>query len=458
MPEHVWGAAGPHGRGRLEPPLPDLLLTGLGRGLWWWRLELALLAVPSGLGWWLATRVSLPAGIVVAIGLVVAALALRPPRALLLRALRSARARRRWYRGVRAAALPALAGQFPQVRSARPVPAGDLLTVLVPPGCKSADLEAGAEELAAALAVRELRVARDRANAQLASVLVVRRDPFQAPEPVTWPAVQAPSMSLWQPVPAGLDEAGEEVGVLLPERHVLLGGEPGAGKSAALSLLVAAAALDPAVDLWLLDGKLVELATWAGVARFSVGPDIDEAVDVLRVLQREMDARYAALLANRARKVSPESGLRLQVVVCDELAFYLHVGERKARAEFAELMRDLVARGRAAGLVVLAATQKPSVDIVPSALRDLFGFRWALRCSTPQASDTILGQGWASQGFTAADVDAGQRGVGLLLHEGGVPVRCRSFYLDDDQLEQISRRAELLRQPAPPVPLDGGVL
>jgi len=56
------------------------------------------------------------------------------------------------------------------------------------------------------------------------------------------------------------------------------------------------------------------------------------------------------------------------VVVCDELASYLHVGERKARAEFAELMRDLVARGRAAGLVVLAATQKPSMDIVPSAL------------------------------------------------------------------------------------------
>ena len=83
---------------------------------------------------------------------------------------------------------------------------------------------------------------------------------------------------------------------------------------------------------------------------------------------------------------------------------------------------------------------------------DLFGFRWALRCSTPQASDTILGQGWASQGCSAAEVDAGQRGVGLLLHEGGVPVRCRSFYLDDEQLDQISRRAELLRQPAPVTP------
>ncbi len=68
------------------------------------------------------------------------------------------------------------------------------------------------------------------------------------------------------------------------------------------------------------------------------------------------------MLANRARKVTADSGLRLQVLFCDGLAFLLHVGERKARAEFAELMRDLVALGRAAGLVVLAATQKPSVD------------------------------------------------------------------------------------------------
>jgi len=421
--------------------------AGLGRGVWWWRLELSLLLVPAAVGWQLARLTWLPVAVAAPSLLLGGLLATGPVRRLLLRMLRSARARRCWYRGVRATGLPALGGKAPQVRSARQVPAGDLLTVAVPQGCRAADLESGAEALAAAMAVRELRVSRDRANAQLARVLVVRRDPFDVPEPAVWPTADAPAMSLWQPVPAGLDEAGEQVGVLLPERHLLLGGEPGAGKSAALSLLAAAAALDPQVDLWLLDGKLVELATWAGIARFSVGPDIDEAVDVLRVLQREMDARYMALLANRARKVTAESGLRLQVVVCDELAFYLHVGERKARAEFAELMRDLVARGRAAGLVVLAATQKPSVDIVPSALRDLFGFRWALRCSTPQASDTILGQGWASQNFSASDIDGGQRGVGLLLHEGGVPVRCRSFYLDDGRLEQISRRAELLRQP-----------
>lgn len=252
--------------------MPVVVLAGLGRGVWWWRLELALLLVPAGTGCELSRQLWLPLAVAVPAVLVAGLLAVGAARRLVLRGLRSARARRCWYRGVRATGLSALDGKAPQVRAVRLVPAGDLLTVVVPPGCRAADLESGAEALAAAMAVRELRVSRDRANAQLARVLVVRRDPFDVPEPAVWPTADEPGMSLWQPVPAALDEAGEQVGVLLPERHLLLGGEPGAGKSAALSLLVAAAALDPQVDLWLLDGKLVELATWAGVSRFSVGP------------------------------------------------------------------------------------------------------------------------------------------------------------------------------------------
>ncbi len=75
----------------------------------------------------------------------------------------------------------------------------------------------------------------------------------------------------------------------LPEHNVLIGGEPGAGKSVALSLLVAAAALDPAVTLWLLDGKRVELATWEPCAARLVGPSLEEALGVLDQLREEMD-------------------------------------------------------------------------------------------------------------------------------------------------------------------------
>src|SRR4051794_11972129 len=87
-----------------------------------------------------------------------------------------------------------------------------------------------------------------------------------------------------------------------------MGGEPGAGKSAALSLLVASAALDASVRLWLFDGKLVELSAWAPCAQQLAGPDIDQAIDLLRALREEMEARYRELLARGRRKVTREDG------------------------------------------------------------------------------------------------------------------------------------------------------
>jgi DNA segregation ATPase FtsK/SpoIIIE, S-DNA-T family len=137
--------------------------------------------------------------------------------------------------------------------------------------------------------------------------------------------------------------------------------------------------------------------------------------------------------------------MRLIVVAVNELAFYTATGDRKQRAEFADRLRDLVARGRAAGIIVLAATQRPSSDVVPTSLRDLFGFRWALRCSTPDASDTILGRGWTTNGISATDVPGEARGVGFLLAEGGTPVRCKSYYLDDDTIHAIAARGALVR-------------
>ena len=131
-----------------------------------------------------------------------------------------------------------------------------------------------------------------------------------------------------------------------------------------------------------------------------------------------MDERYRELLARGQRKVRRDDGLPLHLVVCDELAFYLTVPEKAVKQEFAELLRDLVARGRAAGVIVCAATQKPGADVVPSALRDLFGFRLAMRCTTPQASDTILGQGWASAGSDASTIPGAQRGVGYPARRG----------------------------------------
>ena len=68
------------------------------------------------------------------------------------------------------------------------------------------------------------------------------------------------------------------------------------------------------------------------------------------------------------------------LAVFDEVAYFsATVGEPRQQKEFTALLRDLVARGRAAGVIVVAATQRPSADIIPTSLRDLFGYRWLCR-------------------------------------------------------------------------------
>lgn len=241
-----------------------------------------------------------------------------------------------------------------------------------------------------------------------------RLDPLATRLPFGWPAVNAATMSLWEPVPVAVDEHGETIALSLIEKNLLLG------------------------------GKQVELAAWSRLAATVVGPDPQAAAQALAGLRSVMDERYGDLLRLGRRKITRGDGLPLHLVVIDELALFVNTGDRKLDGEISNHLRDLVSRGRAAGIIVLAATQKPSSDVIPTHIRDLFSMRWALRCATPQASDTVLGQGWATAGYSASTVDAGQRGVGFLLHEGDTPTRCRGFHLSDADLAAIAERAAQL--------------
>ncbi|HZD71939.1 MAG TPA: FtsK/SpoIIIE domain-containing protein [Actinomycetes bacterium] len=426
--------------------LAGWLVRNLLRPAWSWRVETAIALLLLGIWGLLAGSLGRVWGSLAFASLVLSAPAWPAPvrdRALLV--LHRSAVRRDWLQAVRHANLATYSDRVPKPVSIEPIPAGDLMKVRIPAGRRTSELADAGETIAACLAVREIRVNRDRSNARFAEVTIVRCDPLEEYPSLAWPELYATRLSLWEPIPVGVDENGMWVTVSLPERNVLIGGEPGAGKSVAASMLVATAALDPEVDLMLFDGKRVELATWAGCAERIVGPSLEEAIDTLREVQVELDARLLRLLANRRRKFARGDGIRPLVLVVDELAYYCTGPDRRQCAEFSQLLRDIVSRGRAPGIIVIAATQKPSGDTVPTYLRDLFGFRWALRCSTPQASDTILGSGWASMGYSAATIDSAERGVGFLLHEGDRPVRLRTCYLSDDDLDVLRRRAEHLR-------------
>jgi hypothetical protein len=414
-----------------------------------WRTELLLVLALVGPSVVVALKVSRVLALVLGVGTISAVIGVPKLRRAIGHGLYVAHHRRRFEVVASHLRGSTLTERRPLVRHAKRTLAGARLTLTLRPGTHAGDLEQAVPALASSLRAREVRVIRDASDASIVHLHVITRDPFAA-HAFAWPGTSAVVGDAWSSIPVGVDEDGAVVALALAEHHVLLGGETGAGKSGALSLIVAAVALDPHSELWLLDAKLVELAPWRGCARRFCGPEIAEAINVLDELRGEMTARYERLLTMRKRKVERGDGFVLQVVVIDELASYLGHPEKKLSARFADSLRDLLARGRAAGIVVVAATQKPSTDLVPSAIRDLFAYRWAMRCSTRDASDTVLGAGWASNGYSAAQIDPATRGVGLLLQEGGVPLRLRTYWLDDDTIDAVAATAQSLRRaPAP---------
>lgn len=258
------------------------------------------------------------------------------------------------------------------------------------------------------------------------------------------------TLSMYDPIYLGVDEFGEPVYIELIYRNLLAGGEPGGGKSGLLNTIAAHAALSTDTRLVLFDGKRVELGQWRHVADEFVAVNIDHAITTLRRLQRVMDNRYEWLEAHNRRKIRPADGMSVIVVILDELAYYsATIGTKPQQDEFVALVRDLVARGRAAGIPVVAATQRPSFDIIPTSLRDLFGYRAAFRCTTTNSSNIVLGHGWAEQGYTATDIAPTNQGACYLIAEGGIPRRIKIAYLTDQHIHALADYAAWIRRPQP---------
>ena len=258
-------------------------------------------------------------------------------------------------------------------------------------------------------------------------------------------AVPVFPLSIFDPVHLGMDENGDQVHVDLAERNMLLGGEPGGGKSNALNLIVAHGALSGDCRLILVDGKQVELGMWRHCADKFIGPSIRTPSPRSPNSSSIMNDRYDKLLAAGLRKITPESGgARLPRRHRRVRLLLRHRRQQAPAGRVRRATRDLVARGRAAGVIVILATQRPSHQVIDPSMRDLFGYRWAFRCTTdssPTGARPRLGR----QGYTAASIDPLARGVSWLLSETGVPRRVKAAYLADHDIKHLAAYAAQLR-------------
>jgi len=268
----------------------------------------------------------------------------------------------------------------------------------------------------------------------------------------------APRLSMYDPLFIGMDEYGHAVTLDLVYHNLLVAGEPGGGKSVLLNNVAATAAMAEKTRLVLFDGKIVELGPYREIADEFVPLDLNKAISVLKRLLRVALDRYVWLLMHRRNKLTRLDELTVILTIIDELAMFTTVlGDKKDQELFAALLRGLVSIGRACGMPVVAATQRPSFDIIPTSLRDLFGYRAAFRCTTRGSSDVILGQEWAAQGFNASDIDPDNRGEAFLLAEGGTPFRIKTSYLSERDIYRVADYAVYTRQIAGlyvPKPID----
>lgn len=297
-------------------------------------------------------------------------------------------------------------------------------------------------------------------------VLWVGDRPLTAMPPAKYPLLSSGETSIFKPLPFGIDQRGNPVTVCLMFASMACGAQPRMGKTFAIRLLALGAALDPCCELHIYDGKgMGDWIAFESVAHWFGSGSREETLLLLRdnlaALKREV-GRRADLLTDLTRrgkcpegKVTPElskvksHGLHPIVVVLDEchLAFETGSGAAgKLGDEIAEIAEYLVRVGPAAGVSLIAATQRPDAKSLPSGIRANVQLRFCLRVADQPTNDMVLGTSAYKNGVRATEFTLSDKGIGYLSGEGTVPVIMRTYNLNSDDSAAILLRARQLRE------------
>lgn len=357
---------------------------------------------------------------------------------------------------------------LPKIRRIRTSPVGHEVILRATPGWTSELTTNLSPILRSSARCRSVRIDRDEADGGRISLDIVRRDAFASGRMIPWADLDRTDLTLWDDVHVGVGEDGRPVRLGLIYRGMIIGGVMDSGKSSMMTTVVAHGAMSPA-HLVLIDPNRVQFGPWRHRALAYAESDPDEAIAVLLAVQAEIDRRFDLLgdMAGVVRKIDRElaaqhDGLDPILLVIDELAYHTAtVGTPAQRQTFGNTARDVVSRGRAVGLIPVMGTQRPTQDVVPRALADLFPYQLAFRVRNPGNSDVILGERSAAQGYDASEISSDTPGVAWLrasvwqdgsrsrLAGKNSPRRIKGCWIGDDTVAELAG-ASLPYRPAPP--------
>ncbi|WP_179023681.1 FtsK/SpoIIIE domain-containing protein [Streptomyces sp. IMTB 2501] len=278
---------------------------------------------------------------------------------------------------------------------------------------------------------------------------------------VKWQLANARRHDIFKRNPFGIDPRGRAQSVPMIQHNILIGSLPGQGKTASVRVLACGAALDPSVELWLHENKGTgDLDSLECVShRFVSGIDDDSikyAADSLKLLRAEV-MRRAAAIKKLPRDLCPDKRITRQIAdkrslklwplvgVFDECQnLFAHPKYGKQAGEDAEFIIKL---GRALGVILVLATQRPDKDSLPTGISGNVSIRFALKVAGQVENDMILGTSAYKNGVRATsfrpEIDAGN---GYLAGATALPVVVRTAYLDDNATHAIAQRAHALRK------------
>ncbi|MFV9681398.1 DNA translocase FtsK [Pseudomonas sp. NY15367] len=244
--------------------------------------------------------------------------------------------------------------------------------------------------------------------------------------------------------------------------HLLVAGTTGSGKSVGVNAMILSVLFKSTPEearMIMIDPKMLELSIYEGIPHLlcPVVTDMKEAANALRWSVAEMERRYKLMAAmgvrnlagfNRKVKEAIEAGTPLHdplykresmddepphlktlptiVVVVDEFADMMMIVGKKVE----ELIARIAQKARAAGIHLILATQRPSVDVITGLIKANIPTRMAFQVSSKIDSRTILDQGGAEQLLGHGDM--------LYLPPGtGLPIRVHGAFVSDDEVHRV---------------------